>query len=451
MILNPELDFYYGWRWLLPIAGEGEQVALFGMEEEQAEFWRRLEGITVVEGLDEATFLVGECFLPPPGEAGSNLEGFAVTGTLKHVRKWADWAQGRFSVKRCYALVEPANPRLVVSLEKPRYTREGLGLHRPGRSMARFLVRTLGYLAGIGISRPLKRRVLLIASKSYRAPWGAIDANIPFTSKRDCTLYLGTADENRKTVTLVHGDEWPFLVKSGQSRYAKKALRNEADALNALAETALAPYVPRVLDFVEKENRVSLHQQYRKRIRARAARMDDAIVDFLTKLSDIERKERSLTETLADDDIAKGMAWCRGHGIALALLDELDALAREGEIVLGHRSHGDFAPWNCAWTSEGLWVFDWEESRPWDVALADAFYYCLAPILHIRGKEASPETLRHMVFGFRARIARLSEIEPGKMKRDWALWLLRQAGSKPHALYGRLLKDLEVSWKEQSA
>jgi len=125
------------------------------------------------------------------------------------------------------------------------------------------------------------------------------------------------------------------------------------------------------------------------------------------------------------------------------LCERLQDQAESGERILLHRTHGDFAPWNCAWTSQGLFVFDWEESRENGLALGDAFYYSVAPALLVQRNASAIKTLQ-TVFGFADQV-----VEAGGMKLDiriyLALWLLPRAGYAK--LYGELCVLLAQRWR----
>jgi len=114
-----------------------------------------------------------------------------------------------------------------------------------------------------------------------------------------------------------------------------------------------------------------------------------------------------------------------------------------GESVWGHRSHGDFAPWNFAWTAKGFFVFDWEESAEDGLALQDAFYYVIAPALLVQRNASVTETF-NAVFCFANRV-----VEASGTKLDiqlyFALWLLARVGRAK--LYDELCVLLAQRWQ----
>lgn len=443
------LDYRFGWRWLLPVFVDNH-VLLLGMDHEEEAFWKDWVGLVGSPKPENASFLIVKDS-PPEDMLFPRLGGFAVVGHRSLVLKWRNWAAGRFSVTRQYSLLPPADPRLVIPLSRRRHTIEGLALHQPGRRLLRFASKTLAQLARFWIIRPLERRVLFIAHGLGATPRGAVKADVKWDNlKNDVTLYLGTPDENRKTVVLVHGNSRPFLVKSGETLKAIAALRNEAHALKLLSHTKLARNVPRSLKYVENSLCAALHQEYRKRVPVRSAIEEVAVTEFLSKLSLVQRKEKELSEVLAQGEALRGIALCRAASVAGQVLSELGERARRGARVLGHRCHGDFAPWNVCWSDKGLWVFDWESSRDWAPALDDAFNYKVAPSLHVKGKNRSPHFLQRASLALWRSSAALAGLSQKEGRLYWALWLLCQAGKAQSKFYIELLSHLEATWKKMS-
>ncbi|WP_043107323.1 phosphotransferase [endosymbiont of unidentified scaly snail isolate Monju] len=229
------------------------------------------------------------------------------------------------------------------------------------------------------------------------------------------------------------------------------ALSREADALRHLENSEVSDQVPRLMDFVQSGGQAAIHQSYRRRRPLDESAMHREVLAFLGRLADIDRKERRLADVMQQQAVVAGIHWCEARGMAGTVLRRLRHLCEEDIRVTGHRSHGDFAPWNCAWTDAGLFVFDWEESREWELLLADAFYYAVAPSLHIRSQKERLEVLSERALALHGKAADHAGIEPGNNEIHWALWLLRQLGLQPKPLYGDLLGELERSWQKTGA
>lgn len=135
---------------------------------------------------------------------------------------------------------------------------------------------------------------------------------------------------------------------------------------------------------------------------------------------------------------------------ASKLWSRLTGLANEKKQICLHRCHGDFAPWNCAWTDRGLFVFDWEESREQGLALGDAFYYVLSPFVHVQKNPDAGKVLA-MAVEFATDVSTRSGLCAGLTPRCetdvrvyLALWLLDRLNLSP--FYGELAVRLERSW-----
>jgi hypothetical protein len=164
-------------------------------------------------------------------------------------------------------------------------------------------------------------------------------------------------------------------------------------------------------------------------------------------LSKLYRSNRPLASVLEPSNLLTSSEVAAAGQAAYAVVrDRLDALAAKGAVVWGHRSHGDFAPWNCTWTAKGFFVFDWEESREWDVALGDAFYFVVAPAVHI-ARSPNPQAVESTALALAGDVAKEAGPPIGDIRIYWALWLLQRMGRQPAPLYGRLLERLAASWQ----
>ena len=101
--------------------------------------------------------------------------------------------------------------------------------------------------------------------------------------------------------------------------------------------------------------------------------------------------------------------------------------------------------WNCAWTAQGFFAFDWEESRAWDVTLGDAFYFVVAPAMHI-ARLPNPLAVESQALALAEAVAKAADLPVEELRLNWALWLLQRMNQQPAPLYERLLERLLVSW-----
>ena len=273
---------------------------------------------------------------------------------------------------RDYGLLPANDPRLVLPLQNSRQLQRGLVMHSPGRRTAKVVVVVARKLAWLGITAPLRRRVLQI--DCTLAPEPEFDPA--------SVLYLGTADGCRKTTILPPRDG--IIQKFGRGLEAKCAVEAETAALAYLANTKMSDRIPQIISIAETQDGLLLQQEFRARARQRAM-----------------RKEREIIRFLAD-------------------LSELDYEVRDG--IPGHRCHGDFAPWNCQWTNSGLFVFDWEKSKAWAPALTDAFYYVVAPFAHIDGSLSAEEVISKASV-FASKVAAACGLNTNLVPMLWTAWL----------------------------
>ena len=233
-------------------------------------------------------------------------------------------------------------------------------------------------------------------------------------------------------------------------------MQNEARALTAMGKTSLAEQVPKLIGLEEADARLTLAQEFRQRHSVSQARMSDAVVNFLAGMSEIDRKQVALADWLVKEVDAghTTIGTCLSPSVeeaACKLRTRLTALANEGKKIWLHRCHGDFAPWNCAWTDRGLFVFDWEEGREQGLALGDAFYYVLSPFVHVQKNPDAGKALAAAIqfardVGNRSGLCAGTDINcDTEVRMYFALWLLGRPNLSP--FYDELTVLLEHSWK----
>lgn len=449
MTLINDLDYRYAWRWLLPLRNRN-WIALIGFSEPERAFWRlALPGSVITEDWAKATvwLIQDQPLCDLAHYEAAPVHTVCIIGSRSMVATWRNGLAGRFAAVHDYALLPPHRPRVVIPLGVSDWTLHALALHRPGRPLARLAVSLLSLLARIGFDRTLRTRMLCIASRANAMPQGARQAGLDLNrsdAPQTFALYLGNPNGHRKTVILPLGGSAQILLKSGESPKAKAALHNEAATLKMLSQTALAPQTPALLNVVECDDALTLYQEYRARHVVSQARLEQAAVAFLSELSRLERRQRPLAEVLAQEPfLTSAAARTAGQTAYAAIREYLDTLAAAGFTVWGHRSHGDFAPWNCAWTNQGFFVFDWEESREWDVALGDAFYYVFASVLYIQRGADMQKTL-HAALHWAKQVASMANMAYLDVRVYLALWLISRVEQTE---FYNLLVLLNQSWR----
>ncbi len=448
-----EWDYTTGWRWLLPVTTVSS-IRLYGFSSEEELLWRGAlpELEWQADGDRHDMLLVDsvrcpEQDLPPLADIQSAHLACMIVSRAQ-AKHWRTVLHRAFPQVREYGLLPSGNPRVVVPLSSSRHAVTALSLHRPGRWVARMGLISARTLARLGNFAFLRGRVLLIATRSaVFIPSGAVQAGLFERADQrdmDYALYLGTPDDNRKTVVLPIGATPPSsIIKVAATPKARASLNNEALALSELAQSALSSFVPRLEGLVSSSEAMILYQEYRPRRSIGQCKMDAAVVAFLGRLIPLGRKSVLLSDFMtslpADLNVSLPTAVIVAYR---ALRDRLQLLAVSGAVVWVHRTHGDFAPWNCTWTNQGLFVFDWEESRELGLALGDVFYYAIAPALLVKRNVNAAKTLDTSL-RLADRVVEASGVEMDS-RVYLALWLLGRVAQAD--LYGELIVLLERSW-----
>lgn len=433
-----ELDQRLGWRWLLPKV-EGGALRIVGFSAAEADVlmssWHTgpapvlpIGGEVVVINADTCSWSRGACERQLRTAAAAVILGR--TSRLARFRR----SLIGFSDVRDYGLLPLSRPRVVVPLACGRWTRAALALHRPGRPVARAAVALADRLTWISMAGPLFGYRLRIATRDLRSDG---------STRCDHALYLGTADENRKTVVLPLGPADPNRIrKVAASAVARESLSREANALQLLGQSAVADQVPRLLDFRRTGREAELEIEYRPRRVAPEARIRQAAAAFLARLGAMDVAEVSLYD------------WLIREGLTLVLNEvgamrgAFDRMIASGAVLRLQRGHGDFAPWNSAWTDKGLFVFDWEASRPHQLAFSDAFHYVVAPALLV-DQRASPADVVAQALDFASIVAGKMGLPSVDLPTHLAVWLLATKVKRPAPLLDALLAEAaaRIKWR----
>lgn len=420
------LDYEYGWRLLLPLSSTSRLITV-GLTDHQSEWWfsefsgvgaASSNGADIRGGLFDVSELEGDDF----EKASIGLDWVAAWGEGGRVSRLKRALPSMLTHVREYALIPPGRPRVVVPLSDSRNTSVALGLHRPGRLVARLAVLALRGLARAGVRFFLRRAVLLVATDPHKS----MDSELGGSAgcHTDYGLYLGTRNANRKTVVLplVNGRA-DRVLKISSSETSRHAIANEVEALRTLERSHISRMIPRVLDCYEVNGRLFMAQEYRRRARTSNAALSDEAVSFLAELSIVERRQCSLGDYLSTHCLKESVG---RSPIEDRLLRKLSG--RSSENIWLHRSHGDFTTWNCSHTNLGFFVFDWEESSSDTPALFDAFYFVIAEWVHL-SRSDSPKHVVNNALQFAGQVAASTSLFIEDLRLYLCMWLL-VCGSK---------------------
>ncbi len=455
-MIDEKMDYHFGWRWLLPLNSE-TQVMFVGFTDEEIEFWcqKLPTGARITNKAEKANLWLVNGAPPNYLELANidNLNDICVIGSGKVIGHWTGWAKKHSFRIWEYAMLPPVDARVIVPLYGRDLLNEGLSLHQPGRKLIRLAVNLLKGLALLGFDLPLRKKMICLCSKnetfdSYGATQAGIDLRVAKRPK-NYALYLGTPNENRKTVILPLGAESNTILKYGSSSVAKASLRNEASTLQEIGRTSLVEKIPKLIEVVDTDNQVTLHLEYRVRKKASDRWLAGNVKTFLSMLSQQNKSRKTLAEVLESNALLTSENELEQKSLKHieVVREYLCHLASEGEYIWGHRSHGDLTPWNCSRTQKGFFVYDWEKSKPWDIALSDSFYYSVAPAIHISGPHDSArvETMALLFAKKNLKSTNLSVNIPVL----WGIWLLQRMSEKPTTIYNNLLVRLADLWQKE--
>jgi hypothetical protein len=448
------LDYKYAWRWLL-LTRHCATVNVYGFNLEEEQFWRdALSGINLVtSGAGADTLLIDgdRCLVhvTPTYREIEAARSVFVVARRSQARRWRAVLNADFPHVMEYGLLPAANPRVVVPLSSSDHAGFALALHRPGRGVARLGLALARILARFRNFSLLRGQVLMIATRDFENYLGGLLEGdrlmVRGHQPTNYALYLGTPDENRKTVVLPLGSSDPAtILKVAGSSEARASLQREVEALSALSMSPLANFVP-ILGAIEASgDTLTLCQEYRSRQKINQRQQHESIIHFLGQLSQMERQLKPLSSLLMELPIDQRENLSADEvGTCYSLRSRLKSLAESGAMFWVHRNHGDFAPWNCAWTEKGFFVFDWEESRQQAVAFGDVFYYVVAPALLIERNPSARRILSSSLH-FAEQVASAGRINDVDIRGYLALWLLGRVGQG--GLYSELLHLLNMEW-----
>ncbi len=452
------IDYRLGWRWLLPYV-HGQRLYLGGFTIDEQVFWKQslssiewvLEPIKAdgwIYNANDTSIELAKEFIKDLPET---VQWVVFIGEGAVVRLLQRQLPHEFGIIHEYGLLPVDSPRLVIPLSHKSHTVTALTLHRPGRWIAQLGVKIALMLTHLGINFPLRRRVLLVATRapipSSIVMLNAVGIKSLPVQGMDFALYLGTPGPNRKTVALPLSKMVPdVIIKIGESVQACLNIQNEAATLSFLTNTpmqqsrkmvstvgeqkghtlSVASQVPRMLGLIENEHGVALYQEYRPRLNVRAAVLEKEVIHFLVQLTTIEQRSRPLQKVLTETILRIGTCGLSGQNESAmeAICRWLKNRAEEGISVYEHRCHGDFAPWNCAMTTQGFFVFDWEDSQSQALAFGDAFYFAIAPTLHLQGQNQAPCQALAKALSLSELVATRCSFMKVDVRVYFALWLL---------------------------
>jgi Phosphotransferase enzyme family len=282
-------------------------------------------------------------------------------------------------------LLLPRRPRQAAAAALRNYKASAVGRHR-------FLLRSMALAARVGLADALPHRITVESASS--GPDGDV---VSYLRKvLDCdvvvSLRIGPPRANRKPVLELlspRGEALGF-AKVGVTGLTRELVRAEAAALDVLGAATLGRLeVPRLLHHGQwRDHEVLVQAPLSGSGRAgspaelTAAMAEVAAVQGVVTLqvshSDYWRGLRSRLEACPPSETA---------GALLRVIHDLEAMADTTRLAFGSW-HGDWTPWNMAFSGGRVLVWDWERFEDGVPVGFDAVHYQVQRAVTRNGTEA---------------------------------------------------------------
>ena len=285
-----------------------------------------------------------------------------------------------------YAAVPNYSPRIFFRLSSRRLVAKGLAFHSPGSRRAQWKTRIARLLAGCGGKALLRKGSLVVATrdrdfqrKQSLAAYLCRCLGYPI---EDFVVYAGSDTSRRKITALAvaAGKQPDLVVKISDTGQGAEAIRQETQALSALAASPLADQVPKLVVEDGEWNGYTIQVQsaaptcFRKQI----SRLTRQHFEFLAELAKMGRTVQLLQSTKTWQKLCALIDKTDMVSLPKSVVEVIHVLRSDGYAkseVVCHRTHGDFTPWNIHHSNGRLFVMDWEESEADGLWLSDLLYF----------------------------------------------------------------------------
>lgn len=282
-------------------------------------------------------------------------------------------------------LLLPRRPRRAAAAALRHYKASAAGSQR-------FLLRSMAVAARAGLADVLPHRI------TVESAGDGPDADVVSYLRKvlDCdvvvSLRIGPPRANRKPVLELlspHGEALGF-AKVGVTDLTRELVRAEAAALDVLGAASLGRLeVPRLLHHGQWRDHEVLVQaplsgsgRVGSQAELTAAMAEVAAVQSVVTLpvsrSDYWRGLRSRLEACPPSETA---------GALLRVMHDLEAMANTARVAFGSW-HGDWTPWNMAFSGGRVLVWDWERFEDGVPVGFDAVHYQVQRAVTRNGTEA---------------------------------------------------------------
>ena len=378
------------WKVLLPL-GPQSRVCAVGLDEGAIAGLRRSYDTVDTEPTGDVQYdavIVGDQIDGRSSDARDLVHRVKHDGVFVDTGKSCDGKtlyEAGFNVSRCYAALPPDNPRVFVPLASRRLRDKGLAFHSPGSARARMSLAAAKVLNCLGVKRHLAKHAIALCAQNEVACEN--QSLMRWLSERvgyrvvDLAVYAGSDSPRRKITALAIADDGnaDVVVKIADTELGADAVRQESEALQAIASSPLSGHAPRLIA-QGSWNRyiVQVQEAISGDGRAQMPHLTGAHFEFLAGLSKMDRTTLPCRETRIWRDLN---LWASSQGSLTASSTIGVALKRvlSSEFadlpVLCHWTHGDFTPWNIRMRGGRLLVYDWEDGESDGLAYSDLFHF----------------------------------------------------------------------------
>jgi hypothetical protein len=317
-------------------------------------------------------------------------------------------------------LTSARRPRLAVPVDVPAAAVPALRRSSANDTARDGWQRTLVSRAAAGPLRALLFRETLSVSTVSETAVESLLAAVVGEPVR-IALFGGSERANAKPVLSVHRRDGSLagFAKVGISAESSRLVQHESAALRAVRARSMAPLVvPTVLHAADWHGG---HLLFMSAVQGDRGRRAGLPVEAMRALVAIDGVEQVALRDAAWLRELRGHAAGAGEGHATAIRRLADALAeRDGDVVLPIGAwHGDWGPWNMAWSDGRALVWDWERFAHEVPAGMDAAHFAAhARMRQIGNLQISTDALRIDAEGAVARV--LASLSPAHRADDLA-------------------------------
>jgi len=300
--------------------------------------------------------------------------------------KAQDLRRPGFQNVRRYAALPNCQPRVFFPTRSSHLITKGLRFHSPGSRRARRRVWVANLLSRLGSRAHLKKGELVVATRDRdlhgeETLAGYLSRCLGYPIE-DFVVYAGSDSSRRKITALAMaaGERPDVVVKIADTVGGAEAIRQESDALRALAASPLAGQVPKLIVEGGKWNGCTIEVQSAapRGPDKQIARLTNRHLEFLAELSKIRRTVQPVQSTKRWRHLCALIDNTDTTNLPKPVLEAIHLL-RSNEYakseVVCHRTHGDFSPWNIRISHRGFHVVDWECSDGQGLATTDLFHF----------------------------------------------------------------------------